>query len=178
MVTASLISRGACIVREKPFLRWTKHQLVDDAALAVFLREPAEHLARAEGLFPRHASEMPMHLGVFADLKTRIRAAAPAAASDEEVRQWTLGLARCKLCAFAAGLCHFIPFIDHACIPNCEVQALDGTMANDTVEIFALRDICPGEALNISYINELDYPRQVRGVLLQENDRHLSFRSQ
>ena len=121
IITSVKIPVGACLLRETPFLPWTKLELQDDRAMASFVRCPEEHLDRTEGLFPRAAEDMPPDFALFRGLERRVRALLPADADDAAVQRRVMALARCKLCAFEGDLHHFAALIDHCCAPNCEV---------------------------------------------------------
>ncbi len=114
------IPRGALVLKETPFLPWSKLELQDDMAMAAFMRCPDEHVDRTDGLFPRSVEDFPTDFGLFTDLRERVRTLLPDA-TDAAVERRMVGLARCKMCAFESGLHHFAALIDHSCAPNCEV---------------------------------------------------------
>ena len=121
VISSANIPLGACLLKETPFLPWTKTELQDDKAMAAFVRCPDEHLDRTEGLFPRTYADIPPHFALFRGLETRVRALLPADSPPNTTERRVMALTRCKMCAFESGLHHFAALIDHSCAPSCEV---------------------------------------------------------
>ncbi|EKX46879.1 hypothetical protein GUITHDRAFT_137874 [Guillardia theta CCMP2712] len=160
--TETPIPTGTCVLREKPFLPWTKNELQDDDCLSRFIGAEEEDLDSTEGLYPRSYDERLEDVEVLQGLGDRIRQLDPSL-SRERVEKLRLVLSRCKMCAFETGLHHLSAFFDHSCSPNCEVRG------EENIEVYSIRDVAAGEELTIAYSLSLDYPVEMRRIFLQTN---------
>ncbi len=172
VMTRSRIAANTVISDEVAFVSWLGITTVqgDDSQLKRWLDNArAEDIARTKEMHPRTYDEIPRGEGQVASLAAlegRIRRLKPEASNDQ-VQNWMLALARVKLNAHDDGLHHFGVLYNHSCAPNCKIVGSQG-------KFVAIRDIEAGEELCISYLGS-DLGVSFEESLKRGGNMHLGY---
>eukprot|EP00281_Chroomonas_sp_CCMP1168_P031896 CAMPEP_0206242624 /NCGR_PEP_ID=MMETSP0047_2-20121206/17160_1 /ASSEMBLY_ACC=CAM_ASM_000192 /TAXON_ID=195065 /ORGANISM="Chroomonas mesostigmatica_cf, Strain CCMP1168" /LENGTH=434 /DNA_ID=CAMNT_0053667663 /DNA_START=24 /DNA_END=1329 /DNA_ORIENTATION=- len=167
VVATRKVVEGERVLKETAVAPWSSKLFADDEALKHMLATTKlQQVRRTDGVFPRSMSEVPLGLACIREMSDRVRALS-VGKSEEEIEGFILAAARGKLCGFCDGVYEFGSMFNSACAPNCEVRGED---ARD-LQVFAIKDIPPGEELCICYCNDsfIDYPAAMRREFLRSN---------
>lgn len=164
------IQAQEAVLAECAGIPWTLKEIRDPEWVAEYLsgRQQAVNTvpgqeavplgAMLEGLWPRTAADLGMALATFPEPVQKV-----VADAGDPAQEGAMALARCSCNSHHDGTHLSVAFANHSCSPNCEIRG------RYHVQLYATRDIKPGEELTIPYLRltNLLQPRLVRSAVFE-----------
>jgi len=170
MKTMLSIKAHELILAECAAVPWTREEVHNPDWVLKYLSGKEQYLhtlsedeqipliALLDGLWPRTSADLEKALATLPEVVQKFMVNAETSAQEP------MGISRSSCNSFHDGTHLSVSFVNHSCIPNCEIRG------RYHVQIFATRDIEIGEELTVSYLklNNLLQPQPIRSQLFKD----------